>query len=301
MEISKNQFEILSLIERDGGKHISQRNIAKQTDLSLGLVNKEIANLVSMGLINNDDKISQITDEGIKALEPYRVKRVLIMAAGFGSRMVPITLNTPKPLVRVQGKPLIETLLDAIVEAEISEVVIVTGYLGYQFDSVKAKYNNVTLVYNPLYNDANNISSALLVKNLFSNAYVCDADLLIKNPRLIRKYEYNSNYLGMYKDVTDDWCLTMKNGYISGMQLGGRDCYHMYGISYWDEDDGKKMSTRIEEAYNMPGGKEKYWDQVALDVYKDDFKIVVRPCKEGDIVEIDSFTELKAIDPAYDR
>ncbi|MCB5940088.1 NTP transferase domain-containing protein [bacterium 210820-DFI.6.52] len=300
MNIKKNEFEILSYIEREGGKKLPQRKIADDTMLSLGMVNKSLAELGEMGLIRQTDKKElQITKLGLEALEPYRVKRAVIIAAGFGSRMVPITLNTPKPLVRVHGKMIIETLLDAIVEAGIPEIVVVRGYLWEQFDSLLHKYPQIRFVYNPLFNESNNISSAYLAKDLLQNAYVCEADLLLSNPRLIRKYEYSSNYLGMFKEYTDDWCFEVKRGKIRQLMVGGRNCYHMYGISYWDQKDGAQLCHDLEETFQMPGGKEKYWDEVALRVFSKNYAVDVRPCFEGDIVEIDTFNELKQIDPVY--
>ena len=81
-----------------------------------------------------------ITDKGLETLEPYRAKRAVFIAAGFGSRMVPITLNTPKPLVRVHGKRIIDSLIDACLEADIREIYIARGYLAEQFDQLLYKY-----------------------------------------------------------------------------------------------------------------------------------------------------------------
>ena len=106
--------------------------------------------------------------------------------------------------------------------------------------------------------------------------------------------------MGKYVDVTDDWCLETKNGIITKEKIGGYNCYQMYGISYYTEEDAKKMNDDIEKVYNMPGGKEKYWEQVILEVCKKNYQIAIRPCNEGDIVEIDTFNELKAIDKIYD-
>lgn len=300
MNINKNQFEVLSYIERECGKKLSQRQIAEGTHLSLGTVNKIYLELEELGLIvQRESKELWITKQGLDVLEPYRVRRAVIIAAGFGSRMVPITLNTPKPLVRVHGKMIIETLLDAVVAAGIKEIVLVRGYLWEQFDVLKHRYPGIDFIYNPLFNDANNISSAFLAKDILSNAYVMEADLLVSNPDIIRKYEYSSNYLGMYKEYTDDWCFDVKSGVIKGLTVGGTNCYHMYGISYWNREDGERLGKCIEEVFKMPGGKEKYWDEVALRVFKKDFNVDVRPCFEGDIVEIDTFKELKQIDPVY--
>lgn len=296
MELTYNQFGILTIIEREKSK-LSQRNLADLSGLSLGTVNKAVAELLKEELIDNNNLI---TKKGLKKLEPYRVKRAIFLAAGFGSRMVPITLNTPKPLVLVKGKRIIETLLDAVVKAEIPEIIIVTGYLGEQFEILQKKYPNIKIIENKLYNEANNISSAFLVKDKLQNSYVLESDLILYNENLIRKYEYQSNFLGKYVDVTDDWCFETKNGIITKQKVGGYDCYQMYGISYYTEEDGKKLCKDIDSVYNMPGGKERYWDQIPLDICKHNYKIAVRECKENDIIEIDTFNELKKVDPIYD-
>lgn len=111
MELSKKEFEILVYIERRNGEKISQRKLAAGTGFSLGAVNKLLPILLERGLIDiPESKNVYITKEGLAALEPYRVKRAIFMAAGFGSRLVPITLNTPKALIRIHGKPMIETM-----------------------------------------------------------------------------------------------------------------------------------------------------------------------------------------------
>ena len=296
MKFTYNEFEILTIIEREKVK-LSQREIAKLSNLSLGTVNKTISMLLDKKMINEDN---MITEKGLKELEPYRVKRAIFLAAGFGSRLVPITLNTPKPLVLVNGKKIIETLLDACVKAEIEEIIIVTGYLSEQFEILLKKYPNIKFIKNELYNESNNISSAYLVRDKFANAYVFESDLYLYNSNLIRKYEYQSNFLGMKVDVTDDWCFETKNGLITKQKIGGYDCHQMCGISYYDVEDSIKISKDLYEVFNSPGGKEKYWEQVLLDVRKNNYKIYVRECLKGDIIEIDTFNELKQIDKTYD-
>ena len=296
MHLTINQFEVLTTIE-ENEKKLSQRDIAKETKLSLGTINKVISELLENKLI---DKENAITQNGLKVLEPYRVKRAIFLAAGFGSRLVPITLNTPKPLVLVNGKRIIETLLDAVVKAEIEEIYIVTGYLSEQFEILKKKYPQIKFIENNMYNEANNISSAYLVRNLIKNAYVLESDLYLYNTKLIRKYEYHSNFLGYYVDRSDDWCIEVKNGIITKEKVGGINCYQMVGISYYDENDGQSIEKDMEEVFNSPGGKEKYWEQVILDICKKNYNIYLRECQKEDIIEIDTFNELKAIDKAYD-
>ncbi len=244
-------------------------------------------------------KNGEITEAGLNALEPYRVRRAVFIAAGFGSRMVPVTLKMPKPLVPVHGKRIIETLLDAVVRAQIPEIVIVRGYLGAQFDALYEKYPNIRFIENPHYNEANNISSACLVKSLLRGAYMFEADLVLSNPDLVRKYEYKTNFLGIPMRHSNDWCFEMNNGVICGYGIGGTDCYQEVGISYWSEEDGAKLERDIPAAFEMQDGHKLYWDQVPLQVFKNHYSVAVRPCTQADIVEIDTFDELKAIDKSY--
>lgn len=294
LDLPRKHFDVLTYLEKSKNKK-SQREIAEGCGMSVGSVNRVVTELTKQGYIDENG----ITPKGITALEPYRVKRAIFIAAGFGSRLVPITLNTPKPLVRVNGKRMIDTLLDAIVAVGIEEIYIVRGYLGEQFDQLLYKYPMVRFIDNPLYNEANNISSAMCARHLMQNAYVLEADLVLYNPNLIQKYQYTSNYLGVPVEKTDDWCLETKNKIVTRIKIGGSNCYHVYGISYWNQQDGEKLCDDIKTVYEMPGGKERYWDQVALEHCINNYKVEVRPCTFDDIVEIDSFTDLKRLDPTY--
>lgn len=293
MELNKKQFNVLVALTK---KQYSQRELEEITGYSLGTVNKVMKELSEEGYVCD----GVITEKGIDALEPYRAKRAVFIAAGFGSRLVPVTLNTPKPLVRVNGKRIIDGLIDACLKAGIEDIYVVRGYLAEQFDQLLYKYPFIKFLDNDLYNEANNISSAMKAKELLKNAYVFEADLLISNPDIIIKYHYGSDFLAIKKDVTDDWCFSVKNGVIVEEKVGGTDCWQMVGISYWNYEDGEKLQRDIQTAYEMPGGKEKYWEQVPLVVYKDNYKVAVRECHEKDIVEIDTFKELKQIDKTYD-
>ena len=294
-ELTRKQFDILEALATED-KSFSQRDLEKHTGYSLGTVNKAVKELTDLGYIEK----CKITKEGIEALEPYRAKRAVFIAAGFGSRMVPITLNTPKPLVRVHGRRIIDSLIDACLAAGIEEIYIVRGYLSEQFDQLLYKYPMIKFLENPSYNDANNISSALVARYMLSNAYVLEADLVCGNPAIIKKYHYSSDFLAIKKDRTDDWCFTVKDGVIVEEKVGGLDCWQMVGISYWNEADGHKLSRDIEDVFQTPGGRERYWEQVPLVYRKENYKVAVKECFAEDIVEIDSFNELKALDKSYD-
>lgn len=123
---------------------------------------------------------------------------------------------------------------------------------------------------------------------------------MLYNPALIQKYQYCSNYLGVPVEVTDDWCLYSKNGIITKLVVGGRNCHHLFGISYWTEQDGTRLAGHLQQVYDMPGGKERYWDQAALEYFIHDYRVAIRECTFEDIIEIDTFRELVRLDSTYD-
>ena len=241
MALSRIQFDILETMARE------RKPFSSTEMISTSHSEKEIADalreLDEKGYVSN----GAITNSGISVLEPYKVKRAIFLAAGFGTRMIPITFNTPKPLVRVHGIRIIDRLIDACLAADIQDIYIVRGYLGETFDQLLYKYPMIKFIENPMYNEANNISSALVARYLIPNAYVLEADMLLSNPAVIKKYHYTSNYLGIKKPFSDDWVVRAKNGiiYEETVSAEGDDVYQMVGFSYWDEKDGRRLIEDI--------------------------------------------------------
>lgn len=233
-------------------------------------------------------------------LEPYRAKRAVLLASGFGSRMMPITINTPKPLVDVNGMRIIESLLSALLAIDIEEIYIVTGYKAECFEVLKRDYPMVKLLYNPEYATTNNISSACVAKEHFRNAYVFESDLFLKNPGLLKKYRYRSCYMGVPVDETPDWCFDTCDGRITDLHKGGTDCHHMYGISYWTEADGEKLERDLQECFDADDEtKQRFWDDVPCVIRRENYDIAIEECTFDDVAEIDSLAELQQIDPRY--
>ena len=295
LEMTKNRFDVL--VEYTKGA-FSKSDIARRIGRSRGTVHKTVRELTQSGYV----KGGKVTKEGLEALEPYRVKRAVFIAAGFGSRLVPVTLKTPKPLVEVHGRRIIDGLIDACLKADITEIYIVRGYLAQKFDVLKEKYPMIRFIENPVYNEANNIASAVCAAKLLENAYVFEADLCISNPDIVTKYHYTSDFLGIWKEKTDDWVVNVdRKGIIVEERIGGVNTFQMVGISYWDKEDGARLAEDLPAAYRAPGGRELYWEQVPLVICKDHYKVRVRACFDEDIVEIDTFNELKAIDKSYEN
>ena len=282
MKLTRIQFETLvDLID-------SKESLPEQDGV--------ITELISCGLL---DETREITEKGLESLEIYRTKRVIFLAAGFGSRLRPATLNVPKPMVRVQGRPIICSAIDAALQAGIEEIYIVRGYLGECFEQLLSKYPQVRLIDNPDYETANNISSAMQVSHLMQNAYVMEADLLINNPSIFRKYNYTSNCQGVPVEKTDDWCVITENGVVKQLIKGGEHCHHLFSIYYMSAEDGAKLPAHLKEMYESDGGRDLFWDIAPTTRYNEHYHIEVHECSFSDISEIDTYKELQMLDPAY--
>lgn len=76
--------------------------------------------------------------------------RAIILAAGMGSRLRPLTLNMPKPLIKINNESIIERQIKFIKEIGINEIIVMTGYLKEEFEFLKEKYG-VKIIYNDKY------------------------------------------------------------------------------------------------------------------------------------------------------
>lgn len=228
--------------------------------------------------------------------DPYIAERAIVLAAGRGERMRPLTDEMPKPLARVDGRRIIDTLLAALVAAGIPEIYVVRGYLGEKFDALKEEYPTLHFIDNPHWNEANNISSLLAAGDLVENAFVVEGDLFLQNPSLLSREQHGSNYLAIPVKETTDWCFFPDEaGIIRRMAVGGTDCWKMVGISYWTTEDGRNLAQSIRRLYETPGGAARYWDEAALSADIEDFSVHVRACTAEDVQEIDTLAELETL------
>lgn len=243
-----------------------------------------------------DEEETNKTDEKQETGKLHKVKRAIFLASGFGSRLLPLTREIPKPMVSVSDKRIIETLLDAVVRAGIEEIYIVRGYKKEAFDELLKKYPNIKFLENPYYATSNNISSVYVARDFLSSAYVIEADLFLLNSGLIRPFESDSNYLGIPVKRTEDWYIkTDTAGFINEVGISGEECFQLVGISFWTESDGKRLKSIVEKEFEKDNFSQLYWDQLALQLYKDSFKLKLRPCDSSDVYEIDSVADLNRL------
>ena len=219
----------------------------------------------------------------------HTVKRAVIMAAGEGKRMRPVTLRTPKPLVRVNGVRMIDTAINGLAANGIGEIYVVVGYLKERFSALVRDYPNVVLIENPWYDACNNISSLYAAREHLEDAIILDGDQLIRDPRVLRPEFERSGYNAVWTEApTEEWLLTVENGVITSCsRTGGRRGWQLFSVSRWSAEDGRRLRRHLELEFEERKNRDIYWDDVALFCHPDEYRLGVFPMEPGAVSEVD--------------
>ena len=203
----------------------------------------------------------------------HKAKRAIIMAAGIGKRMQPVSLHTPKPLIKVNGVRMIDTVISGLHQNGITEIYVVVGYLKEAFAELPKQYPGVVLIENPLYEICNNISSLYVAREHLEDVIILDGDQIIYNPTILTPEFERSGYNCVWcEGKTDEWLLTVENGVVTHCgRNGGEHGWQLFSISRWSKEDGAKLKRHID------------------------------PMEYGDIIEIDNLSEIVAIDSSYKK
>lgn len=220
--------------------------------------------------------------------------RAILLAAGMGTRLRPLTLETPKSLIEVNGKPLLERQVEFLKEKGINEIIVVTGYLNEKFEYLKEKYG-VKLVFNDKYDIYNNIYSMYLVREYLADSYVIDADVYINRNFIVTDIN-KSTYFSAYKrNVKNEWKLCFdENKKVNDIEIINGDGFILCGVSYWSKNDGILIKNRIEEVIKMDDFTNLYWDDIVKNNLKD-LDVRIKEINDDDIYEIDNIEELNMV------
>lgn len=248
---------------------ITQRELARQLDLSLGTVNHLIKECISEELVFfNDNHEYSVSQKGMDFLEPFRVDGAVILAAGFGSRFVPLTFEMPKGLLEVFGERMIERQIKQLHAVGIKNITIVVGYLKEKFEYLIDQYG-VTLLYNPEYSSKNTLATVFHAAKVLEgkNMYLLSSDNWMRE-NMFHTYECGSWYAASYQEGRiSEWCLSFnKKGLIQEVQVGGHDSWFMYGPVYLTAQWLSRFLPVLKAYYQLPGTEQMYWEHVYMEV-----------------------------------
>lgn len=216
----------------------------------------------------------------------------IILAAGMGTRLRPLTNDRPKCLVAVNGVPMVERQIQFLKEKGIDDITLISGYKAEALDFLKDKYG-VDIVFNDRYDTCNNINSLYIVRNRFHDTYVLEGDVYMDKNVLLSEV-HDSTYFARKKKYENEWGLEVDaDNRLTHINIGDGEGYLMSGISYWKAEDCEKIVTHMEEVYATKDYTDLYWDNMVLDIYPE---LDVRVREIDGIYEIDTPEELKEVE-----
>ena len=220
--------------------------------------------------------------------------RAILLAAGMGTRLRPLTLETPKSLIKVNNKPLLERQIEFLKEKGIDEIIVVTGYLSEKFEYLEEKYG-VNIIYNDKNNIYNNIYTMYLVREYLENSYVIDADVYMAENFIVEKPEKSLYFSAYKKGFKNEWKLYFnKELKVKNINVESGEGYILSGVSYWSKKDASLIIKMLEYAVEEGEFEKLYWDDIVrtniskLDIY-------VKKIKCDSIFEIDNLDELEYV------
>ena len=287
--MNRQEQDFLNILA--GGTFSGQRELAEESGYSLGVVNRCLRSLTETGYVRADGTLTQ---NGQALLAENRPQRAVILAAGFGMRMVPINTETPKGLLQVHGERLIDRLIRQLHQALIRDIRVVVGFLKEQYEYLIDEFG-VELVVNPDYARKNNLHSVDRVRSALSDCYVVPCDLYCtENP--FRTHEFYSWYMVSEAPAPDSTVrVNRKQALIPVSENGNR----MIGICYLTADDGRKVSEKVHALCLDSRMDGAFWEEA---LYAEGKMLpAARVVPEGQVVEINTYEQLRELDGDSDQ
>lgn len=296
--LKKTEFEFLYRLTRNKVKVYTQKEITSLMDISLSNTHKLIQELTSRCLIDSNKSGYTVTKLGIEALEPYKVKNAIIMAAGMSSRFAPLSYEKPKGLLMVKGEILIEREIMQLQEAGIKDITIVVGYMKEKFFYLEDKFN-IKIVVNEDYYRYNNTSTLIRVMDKLSNTYICSSDNYFVD-NVFEEYVYQAYYSAVYATGdTDEYCISYDaHGRIKSVTVGGNNSWYMLGHVYFDNIFSKKFTEILKKEYTNQETKEHLWENLYMKYIKE-LDLYIKKYDSDKVLEFDSLDELRHFDKEY--
>lgn len=285
-QLSLQESDILSTLLTE--PFINQRILSELSGHSLGVVNKCLRELMDRGFLDESAQLTALSKEMFRSRAP---RNAIILAAGPGMRMAPVSLSAPKALLEVNGERLIERQIQQLGEAGITDITVITGFMKDSFEYLIDGYG-VKLIYNPDYTSKNNLSSLLLAADRIGNTYIVPCDIWCdKNP--FRKNELYSWY--MVSDLVDGESSVRVNRKMELVKVGEDEPGNgMVGISYLLTPEAQVVKDRLKKLAGDGKYDGSFWEEALYG--KDRMLIRARVVHGSDVVEINTYEQLRELD-----
>lgn len=268
-------------------KNTNQRMIAEATGHSLGSVNKCIKELIDEEYVDRDlnilTKAKEMIDNG-------RPKNAIILAAGFGMRMVPINTEVSKGMLEVNGEPLIERTIKQLKESGIDNIYIVVGFMKEQYEYLIDKYN-VELVVNAEYASKNNLYSVNKVLDKLSDSYIVPCDIWCKDNPYDDIELYSWYMVKETKDIESTVGINRKKELVSVKDEEQGNA--MIGISYITAEDAAFVRDEITRLCMDKKNDDKFWEEA---LFTDKMRVAAKIVKDDAAIEINTYEQLRELD-----
>ena len=265
----------------------NQRILSENTGHSLGVINRSIKNLTKDGYLDN--KV-QLTNKAHAEIEEKSPKNAIILAAGFGMRMVPVNLTAPKALIEVNGEKLIERLISQLHSVGVDDITVVVGFMKEQFEYLIDEFG-VDLVVNKDYASKNNLHSLNLVADKIHNTYIVPCDIWCKtNP--FNKTELYSWY--SVSEAEDEDSAVRVNRKTELVKVSDKEVgNHMIGIAYLTEPEATMVWKQLNTMDNVEHA-EDFWEETLFS--RDRMIISAKVFDPSTVVEINTYEQLREFD-----
>jgi choline kinase len=232
--------------------------------------------------------------------------KAVILAAGIASRLRPLTDNTPKCLLKVADKTILELTIDNIIANNIDDIIIVTGYLEEQiknFVSAKYPHLNVIYIYNEVYSSTNNIYSLWLAKDklLGDEMLLMDSDIIF-DKNIIAKLlaSGHENCLALKRHNVQDEEIKVKadkNGRV--LEIGkevklNEAIGESIGIEKFGAATLKKLFTILDRKIIVDKTVNQFYEAAFEELVQKGSDIFVVDTTEYACMEIDTAADLEA-------
>ena len=280
------ELDILNAIRKN--PKLNQREITNQSGYSLGFVNRVVKELQEEKWLSPSGELSEKAKTFITANQP---KKAVILAAGFGMRMVPINTEIPKGLLEVRGEVLIERMIRHLHEVGITDIQVVVGFMKERYEYLIDEFN-VQLVVNSEYQIKNNLHSLSKVKSSLDKTYIVPCDIWAEeNP--FSDFEPYSWY--MVSDETSVESTVRVNRKRELVMVDeDEEGNQMIGLCYVMGQEAKAVQEKLQEFSKKPSYDHEFWECTLQD--KNKWMIPSKVVDSKQYIEINTYEQLREID-----